>query len=329
MNVTAPNIGSGPTSSSSTASHFNAPNAHPLYQPKRVLDDTYFNDPDTVLDEHALTELENLIYNNNPASSATNDNIYTAEGAQASTTNTKKTKNKMLPPQQQASRLAQLPTYSYQRSFREDSDGVDTLDNVIDLLAISPTRPDRSANNQRIINLFTDFKLSPYHSLDTFGRFVHNSLNLKTDVVKEIVSNPRIQLWIDKIQCHGFVSQSMPRSGEARKRLKVPPVRCELCKFYGHLSHTCSIKDLAFKLNSVLKNGACRCHICGQLGHPAEAGLCPFIACSFCFQNGHWNYMCPNKDKISRTLCFKCQRYGHSTEVGNLIFFVNDPGVPV
>lgn len=78
----------------------------------------------------------------------------------------------------------------------------------------------------------------------------------------------------------------------------------------------------------VLKNGACRCHICGQLGHPAEAGLCPYIACSFCHQNGHWNYMCPNKDNISRTQCFKCQRYGHSTEVFikkfNLIKLINN-----
>lgn len=74
--------------------------------------------------------------------------------------------------------------------------------------------------------------------------------------------------------------------------------------------------------NKVLKNGACRCHICGQLGHPAEAGLCPYIACSFCNQNGHWNYMCPNKDNISRTQCFKCQRYGHSTEVFYFITFI-------
>ena len=65
----------------------------------------------------------------------------------------------------------------------------------------------------------------------------------------------------------------------------------------------------------MLKSGACRCHICGQLGHPAEAGLCPYIACSFCRQFGHWNHMCPNIEKVSRTLCFKCQRYGHRTEV--------------
>ena len=149
--------------------------------------------------------------------------------------------------------------------------------------------------------------------MDTFGRFIRFSLNLSADTVADIVANPRIQYWIDKNKCHGLVYQNS-HVNEAKRR--VPPVRCELCKFYGHLSHNCSVKDLAFKLNNVvLKNGACRCHICGQLGHPAETGLCPFIACTFCCQNGHWNYMCPNKDKISRTLCFKCQRYGHSTEV--------------
>lgn len=69
----------------------------------------------------------------------------------------------------------------------------------------------------------------------------------------------------------------------------------------------------------VLRNGACRCHICGMLGHPAEAGLCPYIVCSFCHQNGHWNFMCPHKDKISRTLCHRCQRYGHTASVCKFI----------
>ncbi len=292
MNVTALNIGSKPSSSTSI-------DQNSYY--KRVLDDFNFDDPDIVLDEQTLDELEKIIYNNTK-SFATNEN-------NASTT--KKTRNKMLPPQQHTTKLAQLPVYSYKRSFRDGEEGVG-LD-IQDCL----THP------RQIIDLFTDFKLSPYHSLDTFGRFFQYSLNLKTDLVEEIISNPRIQLWIEKIQCYGFVTRSIIKSGEAKKIIKVPSVRCELCKFYGHLSHTCSIKDLAFKLNSVLKNGACRCHICGQLGHPAEAGLCPFIACSFCCQNGHWNYMCPNKDKISRTLCFKCQRYGHSTEVGSIKFFSN------
>ena len=74
----------------------------------------------------------------------------------------------------------------------------------------------------------------------------------------------------------------------------------------------------------VLRNGACRCHICGMLGHPAEAGLCPYIICSFCHQNGHWNHMCPNKDKVSRTLCLRCSRYGHKAEVNlhPLLYFI-------
>ena len=73
---------------------------------------------------------------------------------------------------------------------------------------------------------------------------------------------------------------------------------------------------LVFKLyNVAIKSGACRCHICGQLGHPAETELCPYIACSFCRQYGHWNYMCPDIDKVSRTLCTKCERYGHRSDM--------------
>ena len=35
---------------------------------------------------------------------------------------------------------------------------------------------------------------------------------------------------------------------ESKRNL--PPVRCELCKFYGHLSHTCSVKEVIyFKIN--------------------------------------------------------------------------------
>lgn len=51
-----------------------------------------------------------------------------------------------------------------------------------------------------------------------------------------------------------------------------------------------------------------------MLGHSAESGLCPFIICSFCYQNGHWNFMCPHKDKISRTNCTRCLKYGHRLE---------------
>lgn len=32
----------------------------------------------------------------------------------------------------------------------------------------------------------------------------------------------------------------------------VPPVRCELCKFHGHLSHTCSIKEVKNSISTFL-----------------------------------------------------------------------------
>ncbi len=74
-------------------------------------------------------------------------------------------------------------------------------------------------------------------------------------------------------------------------------------------------KLITLNKKKLLKSGACRCHICGQLGHPAEAGLCPYIPCSFCKQFGHWNHSCPNIEKVSKTLCEKCTRFGHASEV--------------
>ena len=69
---------------------------------------------------------------------------------------------------------------------------------------------------------------------------------------------------MDKNRSNGFVYQTFPKSKnqlnyklekqsinediiyylvENLKR-KMPPVRCELCKLYGHLSHTCTIKEV-------------------------------------------------------------------------------------
>ncbi|CAF0852849.1 unnamed protein product [Brachionus calyciflorus] len=150
-------------------------------------------------------------------------------------------------------------------------------------------------------------------NLETFGFFIRYTLNLSPELCKEILSNHKILHWLDRNKPDGFVYHSLPKLDESKQ--KMAPIRCELCKFYGHLSHNCSIKEQSFKLyNVALKSGACRCHICGQLGHPAEAGLCHYISCSFCRKFGHWNHMCPNIDKVSRTLCHKCQRYGHTTE---------------
>lgn len=72
----------------------------------------------------------------------------------------------------------------------------------------------KKGQKRKIAGLFNDFKLNPFHfhSLETFGRFIQHSLNLKSEVVKEIISNPRIQYWIDKNRSHGFVYQTYPRS---------------------------------------------------------------------------------------------------------------------
>ena len=70
---------------------------------------------------------------------------------------------------------------------------------------------------RKLVGLFTEFKLNPlnFHSLDTFGCFIRYSLNLTKEQVKEIISNPQIQVWIDRNKCHGFVYQTYPKSKKA------------------------------------------------------------------------------------------------------------------
>lgn len=62
--------------------------------------------------------------------------------------------------------------------------------------------------------LFNDLKLNPFHfhSLDTFGYFITHSLNLQNEQIKEILNNPKIQYWLDRNKCHGFVYQAYPKS---------------------------------------------------------------------------------------------------------------------
>ena len=64
--------------------------------------------------------------------------------------------------------------------------------------------------------MFNDFKLNPFHhqNMETFGRFIRQSLNLKNDLANDIISNPRIQFWVDRNRSHGFVYQTYPRSKE-------------------------------------------------------------------------------------------------------------------
>ena len=68
--------------------------------------------------------------------------------------------------------------------------------------------------NKKIFGLSNDFKLNPlnFHSLDTFGSFIRHSLNLTKEQVKEIISHPQIQNWVDRNKCHGFVYQTYPKS---------------------------------------------------------------------------------------------------------------------
>jgi hypothetical protein len=102
-------------------------------------------------------------------------------------------------------------------------------------------------NNQPLLpmaGLYNDMKLNSihFHNLETFNLFIRYSLNLNQDLIKELITNTKVQFWIDRNKSSGFIYQACPKLDESKR--KIPPVRCELCKFYGHLSHTCTIKDV-------------------------------------------------------------------------------------
>ncbi len=115
---------------------------------------------------------------------------------------------------------------------------------------------------RRITELYNQMKLDPknFHSLETFEKFLSTTLDLSSDVTNEILKNQKVQYWIDRNRQNGFVYQTYPnivmnqpednnQSDEDIKFIKedkrLLPVRCDLCKFYGHLSHTCTIKEVS------------------------------------------------------------------------------------
>jgi hypothetical protein len=109
------------------------------------------------------------------------------------------------------------------------------------------TNQNQHLNNQPLLpmaGLYNDMKLNSihFHNLETFNLFIRYSLNLNQDLIKELISNTKVQFWIDRNKSSGFIYQAYPKVDESKR--KIPPVRCELCKFYGHLSHTCTIKDV-------------------------------------------------------------------------------------
>ena len=63
-------------------------------------------------------------------------------------------------------------------------------------------------------SFFNDFKINwlHYHNMDTFSLFVSSALNLKPDIIKELVTNPKIQLWIERNKSNGFIYQAYPKS---------------------------------------------------------------------------------------------------------------------
>jgi hypothetical protein len=63
-------------------------------------------------------------------------------------------------------------------------------------------------------NIFTDFRLNPFnfHNIDTFTHFARSALNITNELIKEIVSNSKIQFWMDRNKSTGFIYQTLPKS---------------------------------------------------------------------------------------------------------------------
>ena len=99
---------------------------------------------------------------------------------------------------------------------------------------------------RKLVELFNQMKLDPlnFHSMETFSKFIRYRLNLKQDLVDQILTNPKVQYWIDRNKLHGFVYQTPPKQDEETTQKVQPPVRCDLCKFNGHLSHSCTVKEV-------------------------------------------------------------------------------------
>jgi hypothetical protein len=103
----------------------------------------------------------------------------------------------------------------------------------------------------KIDELYKENKLYPsaFNSEATFRNFVINKLGIEEREVNEIFANPTIRNFS---QCNNsFVYQS--KQSQERINIEVElgksKIRCDLCKHYGHLSHTCSIKNV---LNLIL-----------------------------------------------------------------------------
>jgi hypothetical protein len=116
--------------------------------------------------------------------------------------------------------------------------------------------------------MYENMKLNDldFHSMQTFKNILKNELNIDYDgkykqqtnndndnddnhdinkLIDEIFkqNESKIRLWIEKNKSNGgFVYQA--QNTKQRDELKYPPVRCDLCKYYGHLSHTCTIKEV-------------------------------------------------------------------------------------
>jgi hypothetical protein len=84
-----------------------------------------------------------------------------------------------------------------------------------------------------------EFRLNPFlmNGMDTFGRFMRYSLNLNIDTVIEMITNPRIQYWIDRAKSHGFVYQTNSKSKNNKNNNNncclILMLYMSYCLFYG------------------------------------------------------------------------------------------------
>jgi hypothetical protein len=112
--------------------------------------------------------------------------------------------------------LSKVSNYQNYQTFITQSDSNSSLSSFFPNSTNdgNSSQTNEDDHKRKLAGFFNDFKLNPlnFHSLDTFGCFIRYSLNLTKDQVKEIISNPQIQVWIDRNKCHGFVYQTYPKN---------------------------------------------------------------------------------------------------------------------
>ena len=83
--------------------------------------------------------------------------------------------------------------------------------NIVGHCSLQPYNPSKLTPPT---GLFNDLHLSSFHfhNTETFNIFLHYSLNLSPEVIKELTNDQKVQFWIDRNKPNGFIYQAYPKS---------------------------------------------------------------------------------------------------------------------